>query len=467
MPIHKSKRCASAEGIDRGSIGQRKSARLAGRVSKLEDLPTDVLTKILSCLRWKEIMKVRVSKRIRQVSLITPVVEQIWIRRQVQGKWRPKSAVTQRLDRLGSVLPMVHHLYIEPDHSHPFQEEDEFTREMNAFCGKPWYMKVNMKHLRRFQHIKHLNLSYQKDHLRGHAPSEIIFSLSTLEELDIMGNKEIEFDLSDVSRLTRLKLFNCRGCDKATGSLTSLRCFQHQLESLSISYCTQISGDLARNLFDFTKLEKLLVLGCEGITGDIRDIRNDHFLAMKNFGIAGSAIFGNEIDFVSDTLTVMSAWRQLLDYGAQSRSFGTKNSPWGLTIRLSPDSPERFRAYPYYVISPPFTAILFKMGQRAGFVWANKSTIEEASGITKVTWLDPEPHLEDPDYTAYAEELSLLNSLLASKSSTNAFREMTRPPTEEEYDVLFEQNANNRAFFESTLPKPPNPFSGFEGLPLS
>lgn len=52
------------------------------------------------------------------------------------------------------------------------------------------------------------------------------------------------------------------------------------------------------------------------------------------------------------------------------------------------------------------------MGQRAGFVLANKSTIEEARGITKVTWLDPEPQLEDPDYDPYAEEIGLLNALL-------------------------------------------------------
>ena len=119
------------------------------------------------------------------------------------------------------------------------------------------------------------------------------------------------------------------------------------------------------------------------------------------------------------------------------------------------------------MISPPFVAILFKAGQRAGFVWANKNTIEEARGITKVTWLDPEPQLEDPGYAAYAEELGLLNALLASKSSTNAFCRMTRPPSEEEYHDILERYRNNRAFFESNLPKTPNPFSGVEGLPLS
>ena len=432
MPTHKSKRPrASAEGVGRGLIGQRKSARLAGRVSRLEALPTDVLTKILSCLCWKELLKVRVSKRLRQMSLITPAIDKIRVRRLVQGKWHPKSDRTAHLDRFAEALPMVQSLDVESDHSPPPHIQKSWIERMiEKEAGPERYMKIKVKQLLSFRHIRHLNISYQNGHLQGYGPSEVIFSLSTSEELDIGDNEGLEFDLSDVARLTRLKSFHCRACHKATGSLASLSHLQDKLESLCINFCGKITGNLTE-LASFSKLRELYMFDCGGITGDMGDIQQDHFLAIETFRIAGSGVRGGELDSIDDAPDIMSAWSNFLNNGSVPRPISKKQIPWGHSLSLFAYSHDNFEAYPYRVISP-----LFKAGQRAGFVWANKNTIEEARGITKVTWLDPEPQLEDPGYAAYAEELGLLNALLASKSSTNAFCRMTRPPQKKSITIF-------------------------------
>ncbi len=66
-------------------------------------------------------------------------------------------------------------------------------------------------------------------------------------------------------------------------------------------------------------------------------------------------------------------------------------------------------------------------GSRVGYRWETANDIP-----CEVNWLDPEPDRESSDYEKYIAEMQKINS------KVDFYRGFHEPPTEEEYNQLWE-----------------------------
>ena len=79
----------------------------------------------------------------------------------------------------------------------------------------------------------------------------------------------------------------------------------------------------------------------------------------------------------------------------------------------------------------PFYIYFVQAGTRIGYRWQNNR-----SNACEVNWLDPEPDRESSEYEEYIEKL------LEAEEDLEMYRGFHQPPTEEEYNRLLQQIAD-------------------------
>jgi hypothetical protein len=226
--------------------------------------------------------------------------------------------------------------------------------------------------------------------------------------------------------LPSLKELDCRGNDRLTGNLRSLRVLKNTLENVAISHSDDVEGNFMV-LADFPHLRVLYLESTPAVTGDIRDIGADDFSKLIHLVLPSTVYGGDEYELqrISDAAELMRALYLL-----------KKHHP-SLTLKdwygkLSEDSPDWYdwddNMYERSLL-PPFCIRLVKAGTRIGYRWEN---CEDDSDCCEVIWLDPEPDKDSSDYAKYVDELQGI------ENEVDVYKGFHQPPTEEEYIALCE-----------------------------
>ncbi len=192
------------------------------------------------------------------------------------------------------------------------------------------------------------------------------------------------------------------------------------------------------DLADFPRLKNLDLL-FTAVTGDIRDIGENDFAALKNlelpYGVYGGR--GHQFQSISEATELM---RTL--YLLKKQHPALKMEGWhGMLSRDSPDWYESAVDDDGFSRShrPPFYIRFVEAGSRIGYQWQSCDNgyagryNKRGDSCCKVSWLDPEPDRESSDYDEYIEELHEINR------HVNFYGGFHQPPTEEEYNRLIEE----------------------------
>jgi hypothetical protein len=259
-------------------------------------------------------------------------------------------------------------------------------------------------------------------------------SFPLLQKLSIFECENLKWDLEMLAGLPMLKELDCvstewlSGINKCmTGNISSLRVLKDTLEKVSIIGCENVEGNLM-DLADFPQLKEL-DLGGTAVTGDIRDIGERDFSSLEHLNLPDSVYGGNGYLFqrISDAPDVARAVYLLKK---QRPALKMKQYWCGA---LSPDSPDWYESVDddyYGDETPPFYISYVEAGSRLGYRWTTRQ-----GTLCEINWLDPEPDEESSDYAKYIIYLQMLNAPL----QWSRYRGFHQPPTEEEYDRISEE----------------------------
>ena len=189
------------------------------------------------------------------------------------------------------------------------------------------------------------------------------------------------------------------------------------------------------DLADFPYLKKL-DLDMTAVTGDIRDISNNDFPALEEIALPDSVYGGSaqNIERISDAPDLVRAIHHLQK---QRPKLSMLKDWYG---ELSEDSPDGYDIPHIEAVFPPFYICFVEVGSRIGYRWRTPGHIEWNTAVhsCEVNWLDPEPDIESPDYTKYIQDLERINL------QVKLYKGFHEPPTEEEYNRLYEEHFGER-----------------------
>jgi len=283
-----------------------------------------------------------------------------------------------------------------------------------------------------FSKLRILNISSLS--LNGRYP--LLFnSFPLLQKLSIKSCNHIKWDLEMLAGLPSLKELNCDHHSRyVTGNINSLRVLKDTLEKVII-HCNNVEG-IVVDLADFPRLKELDLFKTD-VTGDIRDIGDNHFPSLEQLTLPKGVYGGTGYKFqrISDASDVV---RAVYRFYKQRQMLKMNNSWW---LRLLADSPDCYENQGWYLFlsdhdSPrqhvirdedtlPYYICLVQVGYRIGYRWTTYG-----GEPCEVNWLDPEPDSESSDYEKYIEELQVI------QRQVGLYRGFHQPPTEEEYHRL-------------------------------
>mmetsp|Transcript_22568 Transcript_22568/g.32237 ORF Transcript_22568/g.32237 Transcript_22568/m.32237 type:complete len:426 (+) Transcript_22568:161-1438(+) len=284
-----------------------------------------------------------------------------------------------------------------------------------------------------FKKLRSLNIDEAP--LNGRYP--VLFDFKYLQQLSIKTCEHLKFDLEILSgtpQLKELDLFGYtysswarNGNSRQTGNLSALRVLKGTLEKVRINFCRSIRGNFL-DLADFPCL-KVLELRCTAVTGDIRDMSEHDFPALKSLYLPDTVRGGMGYKFqgIAEVPDYMHIIHQILLRSPKlfevvtvegrcydlSETFG-----WS----LSKDSPDWYHGETFSP-APPFELQIIQAGSRLGWSWCSKD-----HEYCEINWLDPEPSSESSDYDAYIQKLQLIQ-----QGHVNIYKGYHHPPNVSEY----------------------------------
>jgi hypothetical protein len=105
-------------------------------------------------------------------------------------------------------------------------------------------------------------------------------SFPLLQKLTLEHCKCLKWDLEMLAGFPMLKELDCSSNPRLSGNIDSLGVLKDTLEKVKIYYCDHVEGNFM-DLADFPHLKNLDLWGT-AVTGDIRDIGENDFTALKN-----------------------------------------------------------------------------------------------------------------------------------------------------------------------------------------
>ncbi len=269
-----------------------------------------------------------------------------------------------------------------------------------------------------FSKLRILNINAV--YLNGRYPN--FFNFPLLQKLSIKHCGLLKWDLEMLAALPLLRELDCEYNNCLTGNIGSLRVIKDTLEKVKMDRCYRVEGNFM-DLADFPHLKELNLFGSD-VTGDIRDIGQNDFSSLEELilphGVYGG--HGYELQRISDAPDVT----RIVYLFHKQRPGLIDIASW--YVQLSEDSPDWYESEDLFLT--PFYIRLVQAGSRIGYRW--QSCYHEGSPC-EVNWLDPEPNRESSDYGQYIEELQKIENEMGS------FRRFHQPPTEEEYERLWEE----------------------------
>lgn len=365
----------------------------------------DVLCNTLSFLEWKELI------RLRQVSSFWKVaVEETAVEAQVYVK-------SQRaLHGVVQCLPKLKSLKLDQDSD---LEQDDESLVLERFSNLQQFWCVHTT----------------PSPLQGYNLSKLLSHWQKLQFLNLHGNEQLEWNLSDLSCLNNLSDLRCINNTCLRGSTQDLLVLQQQHNSpeqtsmmfsnltiLDLAGCVQVTGKLK----DFSRMPKLQWLGINRtqISGDLRqDIKPGYFPSLQGMGLSQAVYGADQIQLVQDAPAVMRARLQIMKQS-------TWESPiFPLLVHLCPDSPDYHERVEQRLYSserdPPFGIEVIVVGKRWGWRWSNY-----LGGFCDTHWVDPEPR----NCSSYQKEWAEF-----CKEEVSLFAGFLDPPTPVQYQQLCQE----------------------------
>ena len=275
----------------------------------------------------------------------------------------------------------------------------------------------------RFSKLRYLEISARV--LNGRYPA--LFNFPLLKYLVIEDCDNLKCDFSMLAGLPSLKELTCIGVGQLTGDLKSLKVLKDNIEKVTLHNCPEVTGNFII-LADFPTRLKRLDLSGTAITGDIRDIGDNHFLHL-DYLLPPDTIFGgryHQFQRVSEVPSFTDTVSSIL------RRFANEDWCW----LLSEDSPDWYEDDDSILPEPPFKITFIRAGPRVGWRWGSEDTEDVdwtpvISESCRINWLDPEPQRDsfgsNGEYEKYADELKSIEEKI------RFYQGYHQPPTEDEY----------------------------------
>ncbi len=261
-------------------------------------------------------------------------------------------------------------------------------------------------------------LAIDRAGLNGRYP--VLFnSFPMLQKLSIKYCYGLKWDLDMLAGMPLLKELECSYNYDLTGNINNLRLMNGTLESVMIDGCGSVEGNFM-DLADFPHLKKLR-LEHTAVTGDIRDIGDNDFSSLEQLKLPKGVFCGQgyKLQRISDAPDVARAvyllkkQRPALEYH------------WYAT--LSGDSPDWYESAVEDFAEPPFSIRLVEVGPRIGYRWQTRDF-----DPCEINWLDPEPESGSSGYEDYVADYHRIRK-------ADFYRRYYDPPSEEEYNLLYEE----------------------------
>ena len=376
----------------------------------------DVLPNILGFLTPEDIMRQRrVCKNCNDATRKT-VVPLANFRVNSLNKYNAMVVMTRAMPNLQQIT--IDYLHPKPEwgRSNKYNDGEDPDEEEAAMTANRTAYDIEI--ISNFRKLRNLEI-YTAD-LNGRYP--FLFNcFPLLEKLSICGCHYLKWDLEMLAGLPLLKELTCRRNVRLTGNINSLRVLKDTLEKVEILHSSRVEGNFM-DLADFPFLKKLELFDT-AVTGDIRDISENEFSSLEQLilpkGVYGGR--GYEIQHISDATDLVRAVYLLNN---QRPALSITRFWYG---ELSRDSPDWYESVEEYD-TPPFEIKFVKAGSRIGYQWES-----DCGDTCEVNWLDPEPDRGGSEYGRYIQEL------LQIESQVGLYRGFHQPPTEEEYDRVYEE----------------------------
>jgi len=215
---------------------------------------------------------------------------------------------------------------------------------------------LDPRYISRFSLLEHLHIEGAQ--MEGSYPF-IFNSFGHLRTLT-MKSVRIKFNLDMLSSIPLLEEIEFSNCDELKGTLSSLDALKRTLQRIHIVGCKHVTGDFMA-LSDFPKLEWLILSGSSSVSGDVRNLRVDHFLNLSDISLPSSVYGARIIENIADAYEIMESLSSLLR--RQPSLF--QGHRW----LLSENSPDFYPSIPDY--AAPFTVEFVTEGNRLGWRWSS------------------------------------------------------------------------------------------------
>ena len=190
------------------------------------------------------------------------------------------------------------------------------------------------------------------------------------------------------------------------------------------------------DLADFPRLRGLN-LSLTEVTGDIRDISENDFPALKSIRlpktVAGGV--GYEFQHTSEVPSFMQAIHLLIQ--RNSMMFHKERLSSAFDWALSEGSPDWYPHFAGCTRPPPFFLRFLQLGPmkdhgwyRLGWCWSTSRGRGRGEQLCEINWINPEPSNERSGYETYIEDLQNV------QQNIDFYRDYYQPPNEEEYRRL-------------------------------
>jgi hypothetical protein len=344
-----------------------------------------LLSKILSCIAWNEVIRCRAVAIFWREATLTTLVPVL--------HFKLESVAIRDLREIATYIPNLQSLRY--DRHDCFALGDDILTHADGF--------TNLQHLH-----------FQSANLRSSFP--LIRSWTNLKTLNLTRNYFLEWQLLDLSSLQNLERLDVEFNVNLVGNLKDLSVHSKTLVYCELSHCKGVTG----NIFDLAKLKHLEWLGVleTMIEGDIRNIGPSDFEALQYLSLSKQMYGGRNLKRITDGPNVMK------DLIIHLEKRGVQRIP--RVLRLTNDSPDRYDRR--NSIIPPFMMRLVTWGKRMGWRWSNGTE----GGDCEVTWFDPEPQPGSDGYEAYMKD----KECGEPKQENSIFKRFSEPPSEDEYVEL-------------------------------
>ena len=390
--------------------------------ASFDDLGVDVLANVLAFLTVEEIMRSRrVNKKSREaakMAIVPPAA--FWV--DSDDKYNAMVAMTDALPNLQQIGIRY---YSEDGGRRKYSDGEDPDEEEAAETAD--YTSHDIEIISNFSKLRILEIVHAG--LNGRYPF-LFNSFPLLQKLSIHSCSYLKWDLEMLAGLPVLKELHCSWNDHVTGNIGSLRVLKDTLERVTFETRSfRVKGKLM-DLADFPHLKELNLIGT-AVTGDIRDIGENHFSALESLTLPRGVYGGTDsilrrISDAPDLINVVYLFK---------KQHPALKMPcwWACLSRNSPDWYEYIGFSEEIYTEPPLYVRFVQAGSRIGYRW---ETFCGSEGSCEVNWLDPEPDPESIEYEKYIEDLAAPEMELSIQFNT--FKGFHQPPTEAEYHRLID-----------------------------